>query len=67
MNRRTPDLHCHDRVEHANGGLERFQVVVLVGEDAEMVVVHPQTYASMNVLLGRLEPRVTLCLGYGDW
>jgi hypothetical protein len=56
------DLDRDDRVQQADGGLERREVVVLVGEDAEDAGVDAEADTAVDVLLGRLEPSVGLRL-----
>lgn len=58
----APDLDGDDGVEDADSGLEGLEVAVLIGEDAEVVVGNAEADAGVNVLLGGLEPCVTLCL-----
>ena len=55
-------LDGDDGVEGADGGLEGLEVAVLVREDTEVARVDAQTYSGVHVLLGRLEPGVTLSL-----
>ena len=56
------DLDGDDGVEHANGSLERLQILVLVWEHTEDDVVHPEANTSVDVLLRGLEPRISLGL-----
>ena len=62
MDGRGADLDRDDGVEHTHGGLEGYEVPVLVGEDAEVVVADAETYTSVDILLAGLEPRLGLCL-----
>ena len=62
MDRRAPDLDRHDGVQHPYRGLERLEVAVLVGEDAEETVVNPEANTGVDVFLRRLEPSITLRL-----
>ena len=62
MDSGAASLHRDDGVEDSDGGLEGLEILVLVREDTEMVVVHPQTNARVDVLLRGLEPRIPLCL-----
>ena len=55
-------LDGDDGVEHANGSLERLQILVLVWEHTEEAVVHPEADTSVDVLLRGLEPRISLGL-----
>lgn len=56
------DLDGDDGVEDADGVLKRLEGVVLVWEDAEVVVVDADTGSGVRVFLGRLEPRIPLGL-----
>ena len=62
MDRGAASLHGDDGVEHANGSLERLQILVLVWEHTEEAVVHPEADTSVDVLLRGLEPGVALGL-----
>ena len=62
VDRRAADLDGDDGVEGADGGLEGLEVAVLVREDTEVARVDAQTDSGVDVLLGRLEPGVTLSL-----
>ena len=55
-------LDSDDGVECTHRSLERLEVAVLVGENAEAAWVYTKTNTDMDVLLGRLEPRITLSL-----
>lgn len=45
------NLDSHHGVELPNSGLERLEVVVLVGKDTETSAVYTQTYTCVYVLL----------------
>ena len=64
MDSGATSLHRDDGVEDSDGGLEGLEILVLVREDTEMVVVHPQTNARVDVLLRGLEPRIPLSLSH---
>ena len=55
-------LDSDDGVECTHRSLERLEVAVLVGENAEAAWVYTKTNTDMDVLLGRLEPGVALGL-----
>ena len=65
MDSRAANLDGDDGVEGADGGLEGLEVAVLVREDTEVARVDAQTDSGVDVLLGRLEPGVTLRLQGG--
>lgn len=62
MDSRAAHLDRDDGVEGADGGLKGFEVAVLVGEDTEVACVDTETDTGVDILLGRLEPGVTLSL-----
>ncbi len=58
-------LDGNNGVEGAYGGLEGLEVAILVWEDTEMTCVDTDTDTSVDVLLRRLEPGISLRLGWG--
>ncbi len=62
MYRRTANLHCNNGVESPYGSLEGLEVTVFVGKDAEAARVYSKADTSVDVLLGRFEPGITLGL-----
>ena len=55
-------LDGDDGVEGADCGLEGLEVAVLVRQDAKVASVDAETDSGVEILLGRLEPGVPLCL-----
>ena len=62
MYRRTADLDRDDWVQRADRRLEGLQVGVVVREHAETTSTDSKTHTRIDVLLGWLEPSITLSL-----
>lgn len=62
MDCRAANFDSNHRVEHPHRRLERLEVEVVVGEEAEVPRVHAEAYACMDVLLRGLEPCIALGL-----
>ena len=58
----TANLDGNNGVKDPDGRLERLEVLVLVREHAEVPIVHSKADTSVDILLGRLEPRISLGL-----
>lgn len=62
MNSSTAGLDRYDGIQSSDRSLKGLKVAVLVWKDTELPIVYTETYTSVNVLLGRLEPSITLGL-----
>ena len=62
MDRSATQLDSDDGVEAADSGLERLEEAVLVREHAILPILDTKADTSVDILNGRLQPSVTLCL-----
>lgn len=62
MNSSTASLDSYNWIQGSNRSLKRLKVAILIWKDTELSIIHTKTYTSVNVLLGRLEPSITLGL-----